>query len=174
MSVNLSARQFAESGLIADVATILDHAGLDPASLELEITESVVMDQSEASIERLHGLRALGVQLALDDFGTGYSSLSLPAAAAARHDQGGPLVRVRAWARTPRRQADRPGGHLAGPRPGHRGRRGGDRDRRAGWRRCASSRCDRGQGYLFSRPLPEASMEALLAAGGGRVVLDGS
>ena len=76
MSVNLSARQFAEAGLIASVAAILDHTGLDPACLELEITESVVMDQSEASVERLGALRALGVKLALDDFGTGYSSLS--------------------------------------------------------------------------------------------------
>ena len=76
VSVNLSARQFAQADLVATVAAILDHTGLDPAHLELEITESVVMDQSETSIDRLRGLRGLGVQLVLDDFGTGYSSLS--------------------------------------------------------------------------------------------------
>jgi len=76
VSVNLSARQFAQADLVGNVAAILDHAGLAPRSLELEITESVVMDQSEASVERLQGLRALGVKLVLDDFGTGYSSLS--------------------------------------------------------------------------------------------------
>jgi diguanylate cyclase (GGDEF)-like protein len=76
VSVNLSARQFAEADLIGHVAAILDHAGLRPEDLELEITESVVMDQTEASIERLRGLRALGVRLVLDDFGTGYSSLA--------------------------------------------------------------------------------------------------
>ncbi|MGZ8620613.1 MAG: GAF domain-containing protein, partial [Actinomycetota bacterium] len=63
VSVNLSARQFAQADLVATVAAILDHTGLDPAHLELEITESVVMDQSETSIDRLRGLRGLGVQL---------------------------------------------------------------------------------------------------------------
>ncbi len=76
VSVNLSARQFAQADLISNVAAILDHSGVAPGALELEITESVVMDQSEASVERLRGLRALGVRLVLDDFGTGYSSLS--------------------------------------------------------------------------------------------------
>ncbi len=76
VSVNLSARQFAHTDLAGTIASILDHTGVAPSSLELEITESVVMDQSEASVERLQGLRALGVKLVLDDFGTGYSSLS--------------------------------------------------------------------------------------------------
>jgi EAL domain-containing protein (putative c-di-GMP-specific phosphodiesterase class I) len=76
VSVNLSARQFAQSDLVGRVAAILGAAGLPPSALEVEITESVVMDQSEASIERLRGLQALGVQLVLDDFGTGYSTLS--------------------------------------------------------------------------------------------------
>ncbi len=76
VSVNLSARQFAQSDLVDRVAATLADAGLDADALELEITESVVMDQSEASIERLQALRRLGVKLVLDDFGTGYSSLS--------------------------------------------------------------------------------------------------
>ena len=76
MSVNLSARQFAQPDLIEIVSGILESTHLAPASLELEITESVVMDQSEAGIRTLRRLRDLGVNLVLDDFGTGYSSLA--------------------------------------------------------------------------------------------------
>ncbi|MBA2757088.1 MAG: EAL domain-containing protein, partial [Chloroflexi bacterium] len=76
VSVNLSARQFVQADLAEDVAAILADTGLHPSALELEITESVVMDQSEAGIRALGRLRELGVQLVLDDFGTGYSSLA--------------------------------------------------------------------------------------------------
>jgi len=76
MSVNLSARQFAQADLVESIAEILAASHLDPGSLELEITESVVMDQSEVGIRALRRLRELGVQLVLDDFGTGYSSLA--------------------------------------------------------------------------------------------------
>ena len=76
MSVNLSARQFAQVDLVDQVDAILTETGMDPATLELEITESVVMDQSEAGIRTLSRLRDMGVRLVLDDFGTGYSSLS--------------------------------------------------------------------------------------------------
>ena len=76
MSVNLSARQFSQAGLVDEVAALLATTGLPPQALELEITESVVMDETEAGIARLHALRDLGVRLVLDDFGTGYSSLS--------------------------------------------------------------------------------------------------
>ena len=76
MSVNLSARQFVQADLVDQVAAILDDTGLDPRGLEIEITESVLMDQSEAGIRTLRRLRQLGVRLVLDDFGTGYSSLS--------------------------------------------------------------------------------------------------
>src|SRR6185312_5550166 len=76
MSVNLSARQFGQPDLVAQVAAILASTGLPAQSLELEITESVVMDESEAGIRALRALRELGCRLALDDFGTGYSSLS--------------------------------------------------------------------------------------------------
>jgi diguanylate cyclase (GGDEF)-like protein len=75
MSVNLSARQFGQSDLVEQVAEIVAETGMDPSILELEITESVVMDQSEAGIRTLRRLRDLGVRLVLDDFGTGYSSL---------------------------------------------------------------------------------------------------
>src|SRR4029077_19685025 len=76
MSVNISARQFVQPDLVDQVAAILDASGLDPRGLEIEITESILMDQSEVGIRTLGRLRELGVRLVLDDFGTGYSSLS--------------------------------------------------------------------------------------------------
>jgi diguanylate cyclase (GGDEF)-like protein len=75
MSVNLSARQLAQPDLVDDVAAILTDAGVDPAQLCLEITETAVLDDADAARARLHALKALGIKLAIDDFGTGYSSL---------------------------------------------------------------------------------------------------
>ncbi|MEA2596839.1 MAG: hypothetical protein QOF01_3308 [Thermomicrobiales bacterium] len=76
VSVNLSARQFQQPGLVADVARALSDSGLDPQSLRLEITESVIMEDADATIATLRQLKALGVEIAIDDFGTGYSSLA--------------------------------------------------------------------------------------------------
>ena len=76
LSVNLSARQLGVPELIDTVRDVLGETGLDPSRLCLEITESVLMDDVESSIEALLDLKALGVRLAIDDFGTGYSSLS--------------------------------------------------------------------------------------------------
>jgi diguanylate cyclase (GGDEF)-like protein len=76
VTVNLSARQFADPDLIAVVADALARAGLPADALSLEITESVLMEEVEATAETLHALKRLGVHLAVDDFGTGYSSLS--------------------------------------------------------------------------------------------------
>ncbi len=76
MAVNLSARQIARPELVDEVRDILLDTGLDPGSLILEITETVMMQDMELSIERLGMLKELGVQLAVDDFGTGYSSLN--------------------------------------------------------------------------------------------------
>jgi EAL domain-containing protein (putative c-di-GMP-specific phosphodiesterase class I) len=75
MSVNLSARQF-QSDIVKDVAGILEDTGLPAGQLELEITETAVMDDAEATIKILGDLKQLGVKLAIDDFGTGYSSLA--------------------------------------------------------------------------------------------------
>lgn len=76
VSVNLSAVQFRRSDLEALVRTALNRYGLNPACLELELTESILLQDSEAFIDLLHRLKALGVKLSIDDFGTGYSSLS--------------------------------------------------------------------------------------------------
>ena len=76
ISVNVSPSQLHDDAFIACVRDALHASGLDPFRLELEITESVFIDDVEGALQRLHALRALGVRVALDDFGTGYSSLA--------------------------------------------------------------------------------------------------
>ena len=76
MAVNLSAKQLQSDTIVADVKSALAESGLPPGSLVLEITESVMMHDTDLAVERLRGLKNLGVRIALDDFGTGYSSLS--------------------------------------------------------------------------------------------------
>jgi diguanylate cyclase (GGDEF)-like protein/PAS domain S-box-containing protein len=76
MSVNLSVRQLQSDSIVADVRVALEQSGLDPAALVLEITESVMVADTEFAVQRLEELKSLGVRLAMDDFGTGYSSLS--------------------------------------------------------------------------------------------------
>jgi diguanylate cyclase (GGDEF)-like protein/PAS domain S-box-containing protein len=76
MAVNLSARQFSQPDLCDRVAEVLRTTGLDPSRLALEITETVVMDDTAATLATLRALKQLKVRLSIDDFGTGYSSLS--------------------------------------------------------------------------------------------------
>jgi diguanylate cyclase (GGDEF)-like protein/PAS domain S-box-containing protein len=76
LRVNLSALQLGEPDLLPKVMRIIHETGIEPSCLCLEITETVVMADAEASLEVLQKLRGLGVELAIDDFGTGYSSLS--------------------------------------------------------------------------------------------------
>jgi EAL domain-containing protein (putative c-di-GMP-specific phosphodiesterase class I) len=76
VSVNLSARQFGDERLVDEVAQALRDSGLPPRLLELEITESAMMEHPERAAETLQELRALGVRFSVDDFGTGFSSLA--------------------------------------------------------------------------------------------------
>lgn len=76
VAVNLSPSQFRDSGLLTDLDAILADTGMDPAQLELEVTESVIMFNVDQAMEKLNGIKARGVRLAIDDFGTGLSSLS--------------------------------------------------------------------------------------------------
>jgi len=76
VAVNLSARQVAHRGLPAAVSEVIARTGIEPAHLRLEITESVLVEESAAAISSLEALDAIGVRLVLDDFGTGYSSLA--------------------------------------------------------------------------------------------------
>ena len=75
LAVNLSARQFHQSDLPSVIARILRETGLDPHFLELELTESSIMVNTEVTIQALSDIKSIGVRVALDDFGTGYSSL---------------------------------------------------------------------------------------------------
>jgi diguanylate cyclase (GGDEF)-like protein/excisionase family DNA binding protein len=164
MSVNLSARQFAQADLGEQIKAILATTGLPPASLELEITESVVMDSSDEGIRALRALRALGVKLVLDDFGTGYSSLSylkhLPldaikidrsfVAGLADDDANLPIV-----------QAVIALAHALGIDVTAEGIETIEQHD------CLRDlACDRGQGYFFSRPLSAEQVEEYLRTGG--------
>jgi diguanylate cyclase (GGDEF)-like protein/PAS domain S-box-containing protein len=76
LAINLSLKQLQHSDVVADVRDALEESGLAPERLTLEITESVLMADTDMAVQRLGELKALGIKLALDDFGTGYSSLS--------------------------------------------------------------------------------------------------
>jgi diguanylate cyclase (GGDEF)-like protein/PAS domain S-box-containing protein len=76
IAVNVSARQLAEPDFVHSVAEVLADTGLAPCCLELELTESAVMNDVSHAMQVMHELKKLGVQLAIDDFGTGYSSLA--------------------------------------------------------------------------------------------------
>ena len=76
MAVNLSGKQFVQSDLLGHIQSILMDTGVPASSLKLEITESTIIENTEAVIALLLQLKALGIQIAIDDFGTGYSSLS--------------------------------------------------------------------------------------------------
>ena len=76
VSINLSARQFRAPGLVTEVTAAAAAASLDPHLLTLELTETLLLEDSAVTMSRIEDLRALGITLALDDFGTGYSSLS--------------------------------------------------------------------------------------------------
>ena len=76
VAVNVSAHQFRSATFVDRVRAILDASSVDPRCLEIEITESVLLQASETTVPKLRALKALGISIALDDFGTGYSSLS--------------------------------------------------------------------------------------------------
>ena len=76
LSVNVSVRQFGQDGFVNDVQTILAASGADPSCLVLEVTESLLIQQPEVVVARMHELARLGVRFSIDDFGTGYSSLA--------------------------------------------------------------------------------------------------
>jgi EAL domain-containing protein (putative c-di-GMP-specific phosphodiesterase class I) len=77
MAVNLSPRQFNDEALLRDIDEALELSGMPPALLQLEVTESMVMQHVERAIGVLDAIQSRGIRLAIDDFGTGYSSMSL-------------------------------------------------------------------------------------------------
>lgn len=75
VAVNLSARQYSQSNLLSSIKTILEQTGLPPQHLELELTESTLMEDMDSAVQLLEQLHDLGIKISIDDFGTGYSSL---------------------------------------------------------------------------------------------------
>ena len=168
MAVNVSARQFREADFIGRIESLIARVGIDAFALELELTESVLVDDLEATLEKMAQLRSHGVRFALDDFGTGYSSLAylkrLP-------------IDVLKIDRSFTMDIDAPEHSGQGKRPAvlidaivamaHQ------LDLRvlaegvetlAQQERLLRSGCDLFQGYRFSRPLPEAEFRAWAAA----------
>ena len=76
MAINLSAGQFKDAGLIDTISQVLGETEVRPELIELEITESMLMDNIDGSIDRMNSLSEFGCRLSIDDFGTGYSSLN--------------------------------------------------------------------------------------------------
>jgi EAL domain-containing protein (putative c-di-GMP-specific phosphodiesterase class I) len=162
LSVNLSARQFRHPSLVADVARALAETGLDPARLELELTESVTMEDDAATVAMLRALKGLGVRLAVDDFGTGCSAFSYfkrwPVdalkidrsfvAGLGRDGEDETIVRaVVAFAQAMGLGVTAEGVETAAQLAALR-----------------ELGCDRGQGFYFARPQPPQGARALLAA----------
>jgi len=163
VSVNISPRQFKRPELVESIQRILAETGLEPGFLELEVTESLVMENAEDFVARLNALKALGVEISVDDFGTGYSSLNyLKRFPVDRLKIDQSFVRditddqddatiVKAIVRL---------GHSLGLRVTAEGVE--TAEQLEFLRAC---RCDQAQGYLFSRPLPAEEIDALLSAG---------
>jgi EAL domain-containing protein (putative c-di-GMP-specific phosphodiesterase class I) len=160
MAVNLSARQIARPELVDEVREILVDTGLDPHSLILEITESVMMQDMELSIERLGELKQLGVQLAVDDFGTGYSSLNyirrfpVDILKVDKSFVDGVNEDGEASALT---EAVIKLAGILNLRPVAEGIERADQ-----LQRLLELRCDMGQGFFFAKPLPSEELAALL------------
>ncbi|MBV1921055.1 MAG: EAL domain-containing protein, partial [Pseudomonadales bacterium] len=76
VAVNLSGRQFTQDGLLDTIKEAIKTSGINSANLELEITESMMMENTDETISILNDIRSLGIQLSIDDFGTGYSSMA--------------------------------------------------------------------------------------------------
>ena len=164
-SVNVAARQF-RHGIEHVVARVLAESGLDPRYLELEITESSVMESAPDSLEVLRKLQALGVQLSLDDFGTGYSSMSylkvLPVA----------MLKIdRSFIRDIAHDADSAAIVRAIISLAHSLKLKVIAEGVETAEQLASLRqrgCDEVQGYVFGKPLSAADFAAPLRKGGGR------
>ena len=160
MSVNLSVRQFAQPDLIEQIDQILKETQLDPHSIKLEITESVIMDNAKSAAQILQKLRERHIELSIDDFGTGYSSLSYLHSfpvdnlkidrAFVRHIDGNPdslglvpaiMSIAEAFKMNVIAEGIETGEQLAQLR---------------------NLNCSFGQGYLFSKPLAEKQATALI------------
>ena len=160
--VNVSARQFREKNLVAHVASALKESGLDAKYLELEVTESLIMQDVDLAVVTMKELKGLGVQLSIDDFGTGYSSLSAL--------KTFPVTRLKIdKSFVDGLLADESDRAVAGAviSLGQKLNmrviaEGVETDAQAALLRTIN--CDEMQGYLFSKPIPAQKIEELLRA----------
>ena len=163
VSINLSGRQFREDGLINTITDILYETYANPDLLELEITESVLMDDAESTIARLASLRAMDLHLAIDDFGTGYSSMT--------YLKKFPVERLkidRSFINDIPHGADDMAITMATIQMAHSLKlevvaEGIETEAQVKF--LAEQKCDIGQGYLFSKPLNRLQMTDLLRSG---------
>jgi diguanylate cyclase (GGDEF)-like protein len=166
VAVNLSPAQFRNRNLTHDVIRALAASGLSPQRLELEITESVLLVENEATLATLHQLRSLGVRIAMDDFGTGYSSLS--------YLRSFPFDKIKIDGSFVRDAADRAdcaaiiravaglGESLGIPTTAE----GVETEEQL--RHVFTEGCTEVQGYLFSHPRPPEELPGLIAALGAK------
>jgi diguanylate cyclase (GGDEF)-like protein/PAS domain S-box-containing protein len=160
MCVNVSTRQFRDKSLIGSVRAALEKSGLDASHLELELTESLIMEDVPGAIATMRELQQLGVQLAIDDFGTGYSSLS-----ALKHFPVARLKIDRTFVRDIPRDDDDKAIVSAIISLGQKLNlrviaEGVETDDQVAFLR--ANHCEEMQGFLFSRPVPAADIEVLL------------
>ena len=160
VAVNLSSIQFRDGHLVEMVKDALELTGLPPCQLELEVTETVLLHESEATLATLHRLRALGVRFAMDDFGTGYSSLS--------YLRSFPFDKIKIDQSFVRGLPGNPESiaivraviHLSNSLGMTVTAEGVENEEQAA--QLVEEACTELQGYLFSRPLPAADIPRLL------------
>jgi predicted signal transduction protein with EAL and GGDEF domain len=163
VAVNVSACEFADKDFISGVRAVLIATGVEPANLELELTESVLMQDAESTVRTLAALKTMGVQLAIDDFGTGYSSFTylrrFPVDALKLHqsfvqeitaDPGDATI-VSAMINIGKSLKQRVIAEGV--------------ETRAQFNFLQHHGCNEGQGYYFSRPVGAVQAEKLIAAG---------
>ena len=163
-AVNLSARQLGNAELLTTVSDALAESGIPPQLLELEITESAIMENRKRRSRSLQALKQRGIKLAVDDFGTGYSSLAYLKLFPDRPPEDRPFVRARhrGGTRTTPRSPFRP---LRWPTASVSKWSPKASETRDQLMLLQRNGCDEVQGFLFSRPLPEPAALAFLKRG---------
>ncbi|KQT38201.1 bifunctional diguanylate cyclase/phosphodiesterase [Methylophilus sp. Leaf414] len=162
MNVNLSGRQLREFDVVHKILDVVSETGINPTALNIELTESVLMDNSQSTINKFHVLRAAGVSISIDDFGTGYSSLSylkrfpintikidrsfIMDISHDSEDQAITLAII-ALANTLKLTVVAEGVETAEQK-----------------RILRQNNCEKAQGYLFSKPLPSPALESVVRA----------
>jgi EAL domain-containing protein (putative c-di-GMP-specific phosphodiesterase class I) len=166
VAVNLSGRQFKEDNIVEVVFAALRETGLDPQMLELELTESTLMDSDSATIAKLHELNRAGIKLSVDDFGTGYSSM-----ASLKNFPISVLKVDRSFVRDLPKDSDDAAITeaiiaMAKSLKIDVTAEGVETEEQA--RFLEEKNCNRCQGFYFSRPVPALEITALLQKSGGR------